>query len=289
DNALVMNRIRHSLTSQIDPNQSPAGSDNSADANVEDDGSAGPFGSESLGLLECGRSPGQASRHAFLVPMHYEPKYQYPLIVWLHSDGFNEHQVKYVMPHISVRNFVAAGVRGVRAADTAGHRFDWSSSPAAIDAAQQAVDDLVDTAIERFSIHPDRVVLVGYRGGGSTALRLAMRTPGRYAAVVSLGGSMPSSGQTITDLNLLRAQRLPILWQWAVKGHHFQIDRMQADLKLANAIGAKVELRQYADDDEMNTVTLSDINDWIMRRVVAGQSSTECDTWPTAPVRFSSN
>ncbi|MCG8651553.1 MAG: alpha/beta hydrolase fold domain-containing protein, partial [Pirellulales bacterium] len=122
------------------------------------------------------------SPQSFFLPLHYEPNYRYPLIVWLHNDGFNENQVEHVMPHISLRNYIAAGVRGVRAADSMGHRFDWHDSPAAFHAAEETVCHTIEVATQQFSVHPQRIVLAGYGSGGTMAMRVAMRRPQRYAA-----------------------------------------------------------------------------------------------------------
>ena len=45
--------------------------------------------------------------HATFGPQHYEPQYAYPLIVWLHGRGDDERQLLRVMPHVSMRNYVA--------------------------------------------------------------------------------------------------------------------------------------------------------------------------------------
>ena len=155
----------------------------------------------------------------FCLPLHYEPKYRYPLIVWLHNDGFNENQIDQLMPHISLRNYLAVGVRGNRAADSVGHRFDWHESSAAIELAHHRVIEAIDEAASQFSVHPDRVVLAGYRSGGTMALRIAMRDPDRFSAVASFGGRMPRGGNVFGDLTRLRRRRLPMLWQWATENN----------------------------------------------------------------------
>lgn len=224
-----------------------------------------------------------------LLPLHYEPNYRYPLIVWLHNDGYNEHQVEHVMPHVSLRNYVSVGVRGVRAADSAGHCFDWSSSPAAVEAAQDAVIGAIDSAQERYSIHPQRVILAGYRSGGTMALRIALSDPVRFAGVVSLGGTMPAEGGTLASLDLLRRRRLPMLWQWARQGERFEASQLEDDIRMAMLIRARVDIRQYEDDDEMNTVTLSDLNEWTMHRIVGGNLTDEPSCWESSEASFSNN
>ena len=44
--------------------------------------------------------------HSFFVPLHYEPNYAYPLLVWLHGPGESHSALKQVMPHVSMRNYV---------------------------------------------------------------------------------------------------------------------------------------------------------------------------------------
>ncbi len=226
---------------------------------------------------------------SFFLPLHYEPSYKYPLIVWMHSDGYNESQINQVIPHISLRNYVAVGVRASRSIDASGHRFEWSESSASVGTAHDAVIAAVNEATERFSIHPDRIVLAGYRSGGAMALRVAMLQPARFAGVVSLGGTMPHNGSWISSLAELRDRRMPMLWQWATEGDHYSNENLDRDMRTAMLIRASVEVRQYVDDDEMSSVCLSDLNQWVMRRVVAGDCSGELDTWASTPTSFSAN
>ncbi len=228
-----------------------------------------------------------AAGRSFFLPLHYTPSYHYPLIVWFHSNGFNENQIDSVMPHISVRNYVGIGIRGTRAADTKGHRFDWHDSPAAVVAAHDATCEAVDEAMRRFRIHPSRIVLAGYREGGTMAQRIALRDPERFAGVISLGGRIPQGG--IRNLSQLRRRRMPMLWQWGQHNAQYTEENLKSDCRSAMSIGAEVEIRQYPDDDEMNTVVLGDVDEWIMRRIVAGSSIADSQQWATSPVAYSSN
>ena len=89
---------------------------------------------------------------SFFLPVHYTASYRYPLIVWLHHDGFNEHQIDQIMPHVSTRNYIGIGIRGNQAADSAGHCFGWHDSPAAIDSTHDAIQEAIAEAKHRFSI-----------------------------------------------------------------------------------------------------------------------------------------
>lgn len=46
-------------------------------------------------------------QQSLFVPLHYEANYAYPLLVWLHGPNDGHHQIKQIMPHVSVRNYVA--------------------------------------------------------------------------------------------------------------------------------------------------------------------------------------
>ena len=52
---------------------------------------------------------------ALFAPIHYERRYAYPLLVWLHGDGGSERELRQLMPQVSVRNYVGAAARGVAA------------------------------------------------------------------------------------------------------------------------------------------------------------------------------
>ena len=227
------------------------------------------------------------AHRSFFLPLHHCENYQYPLLVWFHSNGFNEHQIDQVMPHISLRNYVGVGIRGTKAADSIGHRFDWHHSPAGIATTQEAVMQAIEAAADRFSINTTRVVLAGYREGGTMALRTAMREPQRFAGVISLGGRMPSG--SIRNFQQLRERRMPMLWQWGTENEQYNNKNLKVDCQTSMAIGSQVEVRQYPGDDEMTTIALHDLDEWIMKQVVSDSSIQDSDRWASSPKLYSSN
>ena len=223
----------------------------------------------------------------FFVPLHYEPNYAYPLIIWLHSDGFNENQVNHVMPHISTRNYIATGIRGPVAIDANGHRFAWRTTSSAMASVERCVFEAINRAQDQYSVHAQRVVIAGYQSGGSTALQIAARHPQRFAAAVSMGGSFAGS---VADSSLQQnPAHPPMLWQHALASSWYDQDQLVQDVKQAMAIRAKVEIRQYQMDDEMNTAVLADLDRWMMNHVVNGQPVAKVNTWDSSPVLFSDN
>lgn len=227
---------------------------------------------------------------SFMVPLRYEPGYRYPLIVWLHNDGYNEHQIQDVLPHISARNFVGVGVRGSLAIDSSGRRFAWSPTPAAVARCEDAVWQSVDEACERYSIHRERIFLAGYGEGGTMARRIAFQRSSQFAGCIALGGRMPRGGAVLGNLH--SARTLKNFWAIAINGQAMSDDQFDDDIRLAANAKLRMDVRRYTTDDEMVTEVLRDVNIWAME-IVTGQKAADshsaAQNWATTPVRFSSN
>lgn len=210
--------------------------------------------------------------YALLAPLHYEPNYAYPLVVWLHGDGGDERQLTRVMPHISLRNYVAAGVRGPSAG---GGRCGcgWLQSDDAIQSAEQRVQEAVAAASDKFHVHPGRVFLAGYQDGGTMAFRLALRQPRRYAGALSAGGAFPSGQMPLASLKSLR--EYPLFLAFCRDSQVYSTDDVCRQLPLLHAAGLKVAIRQYPCGDELTTQMLHDMDVWMMEHVTGVGS--ECD------------
>ena len=70
---------------------------------------------------------------ATFAPIHYEERYAYPLLVWLHGDAGSEQELREIMPLVSMRNYVAIAPRGSRPDKRIRGRFDWNQSTDSIE------------------------------------------------------------------------------------------------------------------------------------------------------------
>ncbi|SMP53561.1 phospholipase/carboxylesterase [Neorhodopirellula lusitana] len=215
-----------------------------------------------------------------LTPVHYQHGYQYPLLVWLHSAGHNERQVEKVLPHISTRNYVSVGVRATKATDVRGAGFDWTNSRNGVAKASQSVFNAIELAKETFSIHPERVILAGFGSGATMACRVAMQNPESFAGVVRMAGQFPTAHGVVGDgiienFKALRQRRMPMLWQQAINGVDDDPDQLQLDIASAQNIQAQVEIRQYRNEDVMNTAALKDIDRWCFDKIFSPQPAEE--------------
>jgi phospholipase/carboxylesterase len=213
-------------------------------------------------------TPRHDAPHCLLAPLHYEPNYAYPLIVWLHGQSGNEQELKQVMPMISLRNYVSVGVRGV---NEERRGFNWMQTPDAILAAEARIADAVAQARNRFHVHSEKIFIAGYATGGTMALRIALRNPQSYAAVASLGGPFPERHSPLARLDQLRENRFLI--SHCRDSLIYPVDQVCQELSLFHAAGMSVMLRQYPCGDELTTQMLRDLDVWLMEQVT-GVSST---------------
>lgn len=211
---------------------------------------------------EAGPAPAVAPTTATFAPLGYENGYQYPLIVWLHSDGADENSLPTVMQHVSVRNFVAVAPRGV---EELSDGYGWSQFADRVDAAEDAVFDAIEATRQRFSLHPERVFLVGAGAGGAMAMRVALRHPNRFAGVATIDGALPTGDALLCRINEVRD--LPLLISASKQSVDYPEHRMCSDLSLLHSAGCRVAIRQYPGDDELTTAMLADVNRWAMEIV----------------------
>ncbi len=206
---------------------------------------------------------GQGFEHCFFIPMHYEFRHAYPLVVWLHSAGNNHRQILDVLPKISTRNYVGVAVRGPDVQPDSGN--GWLQSPDSIETAQNNVRKAIDIALGRFNINRSRIFIAGRDSGGTMAFRLAFARPDLFSGVASIGGSLPSN---LTPLsNWSQCRKVPVFWVHGRNARKFPEPNLCHQLRLLHIAGFAVTLRQYPCGDEAPDQSFQDLNHWIMEQI----------------------
>jgi len=215
---------------------------------------------------------GRKTKQALFVPMHYEPNYAYPLVVWLHGPGDNENQLKRVMPLVSMRNYAAVAPRGTLVCRKEGARegFAWCQSELHVSAAEQEIFEAIEVAMNKVKIAPQRVFIGGYDCGGTMAFRLAMRYPERFAGVLSFGGPFPVGQTPLARLE--RSRKVPVFVACGRDSDVYPGNRVANDLRLFHAAGMAVAIRLYPGEQGLSTQMLSDMDRWIMELVAPGSN-----------------
>ncbi|MDR3232540.1 MAG: hypothetical protein LBT46_02535 [Planctomycetaceae bacterium] len=217
--------------------------------------------------------------YSLFIPLHYEPRYAYPLLVWLHPSGEDERQLMKIMPQISLRNYVAAAPQGMLLDESAGkntsertvlsmmHRtkknYGWLNDAGSLDEIEGKVFDCITLAQERCSIAAHKIFLAGFGSGGESSLRLAMMYPERFAGAALFGGVVPDDF------------RLFPLWQKnqplnILLGIGQSVDAAACrSIETLHAAGAAVEIAEYPDINSATAEMLRDLNRWMMNIVAA--------------------
>jgi len=223
-------------------------------------GQAEPVFSIDAALLE---NYGGQSQHTLFAPMHYEPGYAYPLMVWLHGHDGDERQLMRIMPSVSMRNYVAVAPRGTER--TASGGYTWGQTEEQVQAAEQRIFDCIHTARQKLHVAADRVFLAGFDCGGTMAFRAAMNQPQWFAGVLSLGGAFPTGRCPLG--NLAEARRLHLFVAVGRDSLVYGPEQVCNDLRLFHAAGMSATLRQYPCGHELTPQMLSDVDRWIIEQI----------------------
>jgi phospholipase/carboxylesterase len=219
--------------------------------------------------------------HALFAPLHYEPGYAYPLIVWLHGRGDDEGQLRRIMPVVSMRNYVAVAPRGILAAapDHSGHEcYQWQQTDDQIQEAAVRVFECIELAGGNYHVSPQRVFLAGFDEGGTMALRLAMSHPERFAGVLSLGGALPSGHALFA--NLLAARRVGVFLATGRGSQAYTPAQVCDDLRLLHTAGLSVTLRQYPCGHQIVPQMLTDVDRWIIEQITGPSAAAGAESDP---------
>ena len=221
-------------------------------------------------------SPAYSSEAAYaelFTPHDYEPNYEYPLLVWLHGPGGDRREMLQVMPHLSLRNYVAVGPQGFDH-DDEGAGCYWptqTDSAEDIEHATARILEAVAWARHRRKIHPQRIFIAGLQEGGVMALRVALQAPEHFAGAISLGGPFPLGEANLSQWSQVR--QLPLFLAQGREDHNYPAEQVRDELQLFHAASMKVHVRRYPGGDELTTQMLLDMNAWMMEQINQPQAA----------------
>jgi phospholipase/carboxylesterase len=201
------------------------------------------------------------------LPVGYEPRYAYPLLVFFHGHGGNEEQILKLAPRLSRRNYVSIGLRGPvcvgQRGSTGALGYSWGGS-----SQLSLIEDYFLQAVKQmrryYHIHSERVYLAGFAEGATLAYRLGLRFPDRLAGVVSLNGHLPRHEKPL--LRLPEARSLQVFIGHGIANSIVPLTMAKQDHRLLYAAGLPLEMHTYPTNHRLHPDMLRDINRWIMAR-----------------------
>lgn len=218
--------------------------------------------------------PAHDASYSLFAPLHYEPKYPYPLIVWMHAPGrAGERQLAEIMPALSIRNYVAVAPRGFPCEQQRAGlgRLDWPQTEAYIEETERRVFGAIEAARRKCHVAEGRIFIAGFGTGGTMAFRVAMNQPKRFGGVLSLCGGFPHGHHPLAHLAI--ARRLPLSLAVGRDSLEYSPDEACDDLRLFHSAGMSVTLRQYPCGQELSKQMLRDMDRWIIEQVTSASNS----------------
>ncbi len=199
-------------------------------------------------------------------PIGYEPRYPYPLIVFLHGHGGNEEQVLRLAPRVSRRNYVAIGLRGPVCTGTnrkGALGFSWGD-PSHFPAIEDYLFGAIQQTRLHYHIHSERIFLAGFGEGATMAYRMGLQFPDKFGGVISLNGHMPRQDRPL--LRLPEARPLQVFIGHGIANSVVPLNRANEDRRLLWSAGLEVEMHNYATTHRLHKDMLRDVNRWIITR-----------------------
>ncbi|MBI2808623.1 MAG: esterase [Planctomycetes bacterium] len=199
-------------------------------------------------------------------PVGYEPRYAYPLLVFLHGHGGNEEQILRLAPRVSRRNYVAIGLRGPVCLGTnrkGSLGFSWGDS-----SQLPMIEDYLLGAIQEtrrnYHIHSERIFLAGYGEGATLAYRMGLEFPDRIGGVIALNGHMPREDRPL--LRLPEVRSLHAFIGHGIANSVVPLSMACEDYRLLWSAGLDVEMHRYPTTHRLHKDMLRDVNRWIITR-----------------------
>ncbi len=200
------------------------------------------------------------------LPVNYEPRYAYPLVVFFHAQGGNEEQILRLAPRLSRRNYISIGLRGPICLGTkpsGEKRFSWGDG-----ATDSLVEDYMIRAVEQtrlhYHVHSERIYLAGFAEGATVAYRLGLTFPEKLGGVIALNGIMPRFGGPLLRLPDVRSLRVFI--GHGIANSILPLSMARRDARLLYTAGLDVEMNTYPTTHKLHRDMLRDVNRWIIRR-----------------------
>lgn len=209
------------------------------------------------------QTPGPLPVRTFL-PVGYEPRYAYPLLVFFHGQGGNEEQILRLAPRLSRRNYISIGLRGPVSLGTRPDGqpgFSWGDSNW-----DTLIEDYMLRAVEQsrrtYHIHSERIYLAGFGEGATLAYQLGLTYPERLAGVISLNGSMPRPPRPL--LRLPEMRQLRVFIGHGIANSIVPLSLARRDYRVLYAAGLNVEMHTYPATHRLHPDMLRDVNRWII-------------------------
>ncbi len=206
------------------------------------------------------------------VPANYEPRYSYPLIVWLTDSQCPIESALGYVSDLSPQNYV-----GLAIDDCIIQSILPSTAPAAdsmveflrrVADTENRIVNLIRDFGRDINFHMDRLFIAGVGDAATTALLIAMHQPDWFAGCVAIDGQFPPAGQLLSRNVELAGRRFLL----SSRGGRSAFRSASATRHVARqliASGASVRTQIETQDELVSPATLRSIDDWILSGILS--------------------
>ncbi len=197
-------------------------------------------------------------------PVGYEPRYPYPLIVFLHGQGGNDEQILRLAPRVSRRNFVSIGLRGpvcLGPNKKGALGFSWGDS-SHYDMIEDYLLDAIRQTRSHYHIHSERIYLAGFAEGATLAYRMGLMFPEKINGVIALNGCLPREDRPLMRFPEVRS--LNVFIGHGVENSVVPMSMVREDHRLLYSTGMNVSMQTYSTNHKLHRDMLRDMNRWII-------------------------
>ena len=210
--------------------------------------------------------------HAVFEPAGDGP---HPTILAMHGWGSNALDLMGLAPYIADGRCLTLCPQGpIEVAIGAVNGYGWyqlqPGAPPDLEAMSSASEPLtrfLDAAVERYPIDRRKLVVMGFSQGGVMAYNLALRHPGRFAALVALSTWFPQELSELAHDRDTLAQ-LPAMVQHGRADDMIEITRARESVERLRALKIPLAYREYDCALEITVDGIRDLSKFLIEQVV---------------------
>ena len=205
------------------------------------------------------------------LPLHYEPEYAYPLVIWLNRDADKPRNLSKFSSSLSLRNYVIA------APFLSSEWLERTHSTQTSALLAETMNHTIARASQRTHIHPKRIFLVTER---DTLLPTLASIPlvkhhVRGVAVVNADGEMPTPSCT----SMGKTSVTPPLFFCLQESRYRMQKEIEQPWRLYHSLGYSVGLKTITGGSGFRNSALRNIDRWIME-TITGQPALDPEQSP---------
>ncbi|MAT16146.1 MAG: hypothetical protein CMJ46_12860 [Planctomyces sp.] len=202
------------------------------------------------------------------VPEKYEPRYAYPLIVWLHSATDGRPTMASVMNTLSPQNYLALSFKVANDSPVNTRSLaTWPTSETAIEKFLSQIHQTVCQLGSFYHVHTERIYLAGFEDAGAMALRLFLKRPDWFGGAAAFGTPFPEQMLIPERLPVLEEKR--VLVAQGVKDPVSSIADSVCWTRIFKQAGVDLTTKLFDGEHELSPEMLKYMNEWLINGIYA--------------------